>query len=164
MKVIRLLKAYKIKQAFNRIQEILDITPSVNALFSILKLIALNVAIAHWIACFFHLIGTSDEYSNANNWLKQSQIYDETWQVRYVNSIYWAITTMITVGYGDIVPITYTEKIYTIFAMLLSSGLFGYTINRMGIIFSELSYKKDKIKYLFTSPPIAYIRLEGSKC
>jgi len=42
---------------------------------------------------------------------------------------------MITVGYGDIVPNTTNEKLFAIVAMLISSGVFGYVMNRVGCIF-----------------------------
>jgi len=42
---------------------------------------------------------------------------------------------MITVGYGDIVPITVAERVFSIFTMLIASGLFGYTMNKIGRIF-----------------------------
>ena len=39
---------------------------------------------------------------------------------------------MITVGYGDITPISNNEKTYVIFMTLCSSGVFAYTINTIG--------------------------------
>jgi len=45
---------------------------------------------------------------------------------------------MTTVGYGDITPNSELEHIFIIFMMLISSGVFGYTLNRIGTIFSEL--------------------------
>ena len=33
---------------------------------------------------------------------------------------------MITVGYGDIVPISFPEKVYTIFITLISCAVFAY--------------------------------------
>ncbi len=55
--------------------------------------------------------------------------------MRYLNSIYFGFITMITVGYGDICPVTSYEKLYTIIVTLLSCGMFGYSMNTIGAIF-----------------------------
>jgi hypothetical protein len=61
---------------------------------------------------------------------------------------------MITVGYGDISPINCTEKIYVIIMTLFSCGTFGYALNCIGSIFSELAANHAEFKlfiffYLF---------------
>jgi hypothetical protein len=41
---------------------------------------------------------------------------------------------MITVGFGDVVPVNESEKIFVTFTMLLSCGVFAYTMNTMGVV------------------------------
>ena len=43
---------------------------------------------------------------------------------------------MITIGYGDIYPVTIYEKIYVIFAILGGCITFGYVLNSLGGYFS----------------------------
>jgi hypothetical protein len=43
---------------------------------------------------------------------------------------------MVGVGYGDIVPVTMNERIFVIVAMLISSLIFAYIVNRIGSIVS----------------------------
>jgi hypothetical protein len=38
---------------------------------------------------------------------------------------------MTTIGYGDITIITTKERIFAIFIMFTSSGLYGYTLNKI---------------------------------
>ena len=45
------------------------------------------------------------------------------------------IIKRITVGYGDILPVSNTEKVYVIVNTLISCGVFGYAINSIGSIF-----------------------------
>lgn len=42
--------------------------------------------------------------------------------------------TMITVGYGEIVPVSNIETIIAILSMLIACGVFAYTINAIRMI------------------------------
>lgn len=41
---------------------------------------------------------------------------------------------MITLGYGDIVPVTTLEKMYVISVTFISCGVFAYSVNTIGSI------------------------------
>ncbi len=45
---------------------------------------------------------------------------------------------MITVGYGDINPISPLEIMIYNFLMMISCGVFAYSVNSVGLIFEEL--------------------------
>ncbi len=53
---------------------------------------------------------------------------------------------MATVGYGDISPVSYNEKIYIIFFTLVSCGFFAYAVSTIGNIFSEIAQKQADYK------------------
>ena len=48
-----------------------------------------------------------------------------------MNSIYWSITTLTNVGYGDMHPVNASEMIFDIFYMLFNLGLTAYLIGNM---------------------------------
>jgi hypothetical protein len=57
------------------------------------------------------------------------------WYTRYINAIYFSFITMVTVGFGDIKPISNIEKIYVTGMSLISSLVFAYTVNTIGSVF-----------------------------
>ena len=46
----------------------------------------------------------------------------------YIASLYWTVTTVTTVGYGDITPTAPAERVYAIICMVVGTGVFGYVI------------------------------------
>merc|ERR1719262_421756 len=46
----------------------------------------------------------------------------------YVSALYWAVMTITSIGYGDIVPTRYEEYLLAIFAMLVGAITWAYVI------------------------------------
>jgi Cyclic nucleotide-binding domain/Ion channel len=83
---------------------------------------------AHWLACGWLAIGgidmEADEFS------------------KYLRALYWCITTLATVGYGDIVPKTNLQTVYTMVVMLLGVGVYGYVIGNVTTLVANMDLAK----------------------
>ncbi len=60
-------------------------------------------------------------------WVKIGEEEDDIWG-RYLAALYWAFTTMTTVGYGDITPTNDLERLYSTVIMILGATVFGYIV------------------------------------
>ncbi|EAR99727.2 cation channel family protein (macronuclear) [Tetrahymena thermophila SB210] len=116
------------------------------AFTDIFKLIFNILFIAHLVACIALLsVYLELQYSSSQKiWMIQ-YINDE-WYIRYFNSLYWSVVTMITLGYGDIVPITIVEKILVTFIGLVGCLVLSYSMNQFGLILNDLYRKKKEFK------------------
>ncbi len=73
------------------------------------------------------------------------QILEIDFSTNYINALYWTITTLTSVGYGDIIPISNTQKIFAIFVQVLGFGVFSFFI---GTVASRLMRKDPaRLKY-----------------
>ncbi|XP_078153292.1 potassium channel AKT1-like [Carex rostrata] len=96
------------------------------------KLIFVTLFAVHSAGCFYYLL--ADRYKDpTKTWIGATMpnFHQESLAIRYVTSMYWSITTLTTVGYGDLHAENNGEKVFNIFYMLFNLGLTAYLIGNM---------------------------------
>ena len=151
LKMLKLLRVAKLKKLLLKFEEDI-VTDSMDLMVTFFNITVKIVFIAHYMGCFFYYRGL-DELRNKNQgWLIAEDMVDSPIGYAYITSIYWAFTTMSAVGYGDITPITKDEQLYTMIAMVVSCGIFAYTINSISNIVSRFnknsSVYREKMMYV----------------
>ncbi|PWA41543.1 Ankyrin repeat-containing protein [Artemisia annua] len=155
--LIRLVRARKVLDFFYMLEK--DIR--VNYLFSrILKLIVVEFYCTHTAACIFYYLATTLPASQEGyTWIGSLKLGDYSYSnfrdidllKRYVTSLYFAIITMTTVGYGDIHAVNVREMIfvmvYVSFDMVLAAYLVG-NITALVVRGSKTEIYRERIKNL----------------
>eukprot|EP00892_Ulva_mutabilis_P002948 jgi/Ulvmu1/12654/UM094_0010.1 len=120
---------------------------------SLLVVLALALLLLHVLACLFHWVaavhdvhdvhdahappavsaGGADTAAGAGafwlsnlTWLEAAGLQDASAAARYRTSVYWVCAIITTTGYGDILPGTFLEVGFAMFAMLLALSVFSY--------------------------------------
>ncbi|KAL6993266.1 hypothetical protein U1Q18_011381 [Sarracenia purpurea var. burkii] len=132
---IRLSRVRKVTAFFQKIEK--DIR--INYLFTrIVKLIVVEIYCTHTAACIFYYLATTLPADQERyTWIGSLRLGDISYShfrqidlgTRYTTSLYFAIVTMATVGYGDIHAVNQREMIFIMifvsFDMILSAYLIG---------------------------------------
>lgn len=95
-------------------------------------LLQVTVFAVHCAGCFYYLLAARN-HDPEETWIgkSMSNFLQQSLWIRYVTSLYWSITTLTTVGYGDLHPVNVREMLFDIFYMLFNLGLIAYLIGNM---------------------------------
>eukprot|EP00928_Gymnodinium_smaydae_P034800 TRINITY_DN24588_c0_g2_i2.p1 TRINITY_DN24588_c0_g2~~TRINITY_DN24588_c0_g2_i2.p1 ORF type:complete len:773 (+),score=122.89 TRINITY_DN24588_c0_g2_i2:40-2358(+) len=131
-KLLRIGKMFKML-AGSELMEYLEDKYSKRGNQTVLRIGLLSVStsmLCHWLACFMAYTGSRGLDLYLDNDQSQSR--------RYLAAVYWAMMTLTTVGYGDIVPASDAERVYAMAAMIIGGIFYGYIIGCMTSIISDM--------------------------
>ncbi len=97
--------------------------------------------IIHWIACAWFFVPFIEKFPE-DSWVIISGIKEADPVTQYVRSLYWAIVTMTTVGYGDITPHRNIEYVFTMLVMLIGASTYAFIIGNIASLFSNLDFAR----------------------
>ncbi len=99
----------------------------------IVKMVTVSVSVffmIHLIGCMWFLQAKFNDF-NPDCWVVKFGYQDKDAGMQYLAAIYWALQTLTTVGFGDIVSVSTAEKVITIFWMIFGIGFYSFTIGNL---------------------------------
>lgn len=124
-KLLRLVRLSKLLRKNAQWASELDISVDTVRL---LKLLAPVLMIAHYVGCFWYYISAGVTDSRNAWWGRIHLDRPDSMYSKYIASVYWAIVTMTTVGFGDISAANSEEQAYSIFVFIGGTTLFAYVV------------------------------------
>ena len=141
VRLLRLLKLLKVGEYIVLVEERFDINLS---FLRIGQMVLSLLYLAHLLGCFWFYVASlqgldPDIVTWVSTYDDGSALYGPS-STQYLFSLYWALTTLTTVGYGDITPTNNAERYYALFALLVGAIVFGFMLSSIG----ELVHSVDK--------------------
>ncbi len=131
--LFRLFKLVSITKTLNRAHKLRFIKP---AFIRLILLVFWILIAAHLITCGWVFIEGPGK----------SSISSTSPDIVYLEAFYWTVTTLTTIGYGDITPIYPVQYFYVIIVMLIGAALYGFIIGNIANIISNIDIAKSQFR------------------
>jgi len=137
----RLLRVIRLGSVFAILGRLEHLAATNTAAIRITRLVVVAAVLLQVLACIWYLIPFAQDFP-VDSWVVASDATDQIAQSPYLLSFYWVVTTMTSVGFGDITPLRGEEYAFAIFVMLAGASLFAYVIATGAALIQMLDLSK----------------------
>jgi voltage-gated potassium channel len=139
---LRLLRLLRIVRLFVILQRWEAFNWSNPGALRVVKFLVSILLLMHWLACIWFFSAFASGFP-ADSWAARANIVDSGPVAQYIRSIYWTITTMTTVGYGDITPARSAEYVLSAVIMLMGASLYAFIIGSIASLLGSIQAAKN---------------------
>ena len=140
--VCKLIKILEVYLFFNTVQLILKDLTLMKCLYY-LKIFVTVLLCIHWLACVWCYIGIFDSSNQYDSWVILEGNLDLS--VIFVKCVYYVLTSISTLGYGDYTPVGVKELIVSL--IILFIGVIIFSFNIASIINLVIDSRQKLIQY-----------------
>ena len=150
IKLLQLLVFCKLKRVqiiVQNFQEMISLNGKHDYILSLIILTFQIIFFCHINACIWHSVAYYYPSDDVKTWIDYSGIKSLEWSEKYYYSLFWSVSVMVTIGFGEKISPQNNAELIVGVAILLSSALFfGYTINSMREIFDQMAKNEKEYK------------------
>jgi Ion channel len=126
-----------LKQSTSLTQHIRELIRVSMGLDRIFEMLSIFLILQHITACVWIFIGRYDGNDSKRNWIYRGNFVDLDPFELYMTSMYFSVTTVLTVGYGDISAHNPGEKLFCIVLMVIGVLLFSFATGSLTSMISS---------------------------
>jgi len=86
-----------------------------------------------------HVPGSSSVLNGGESWATLDGLQNSTDAERYTSAMYYTVTSLLSVGPGDIISTNDTERVFSVILMVLGACLFGVVVAGVSRVVEEVS-------------------------
>ena len=124
LKCLKIIKVYTYNRVFHKIIKYLDKISFFYEWKGLLSSIIVTFSSLHFCTCFFIFLGKNE----FDGWIVQKNLQNSSFGDLYIASLYYQMTTLTTVGYGDISAYIGIEKYYGIFILIVGTCAYSWIL------------------------------------
>jgi len=141
--LMRLLRLLRIVRLFVILRRWETYSWSNPGFLRIARILVVILLLIHCLACGWFFTSFASAFP-PESWAVRAGIVQADAVTRYIRSLYWTITTMTTVGYGDITPARTVEYVFSSLVMLLGASIFAFIIGSIASLLTGIQAGKNR--------------------